>query len=247
MNKKKIIIILCLCVCVLVFGYFGYKIYLINKYDVSEHNSYPNLSSEKVIINSNLYNKDIDYAIYNKANYVVDDGFVLSSDDSLTGYGRADVYVLDYKNSDDYGASLAVSSLPDLYNAFITDGALDTFGYSLDNININELYEKYDVKNTEDLYEAWFKDYKRDVNIFTSVSDIKYNYFITNTSLATKYKALAIEGDLSGYLYLVNDNIYQATIFVDNEPYEFVFINKNNNYFDISKVKYFLSNINISE
>ena len=245
-NKKFIIIIGVVLIFLFIFMFFSYKFYLLKKYDVSTLKDFPNLSSEEIVINSNQHDTNSTYSTYQKINFIVDDNFIISQDEQLNGYGRAIVYVLNYKSTQDYDASVAISSLPDLYSSFITEGAISTFNYDLSTLDIKKMYKEHNINSTKDLYNAWFKDYNKDVNIFSKVSYIKYNYFITNTSLATKHKADTIRGDLEGYLFTVNNKIYQATIFIGNEPYEIVFINKNSNYFNIDNITEFLRNIEVS-
>ncbi|HOZ54017.1 MAG TPA: hypothetical protein PKY25_01625 [Bacilli bacterium] len=236
--KKKIILILI--VVILIASYFGYKVYILDKYktELKIQDIYKSegtniqIKTNKNIVN-NFKEEDISFIIPNGFNKALD------LEDSETLYLEPKIesdIITEYKAAFYFGKS------PSNYSNLVYLGA----GGKISTKDIKKLFKKYNINNEIDLQKYGMKVRKEKINIFSSTSRIKMEY-IFGTYMPISDKLMLIQGDIKGYLISFKDEkkqiLYVANIEYNNYIYAFWFKNGTEDYFSVEKIRQFLNNV----
>ena len=149
------------------------------------------------------------------------------------------------KDDKTFDAFFRVGSGIPIYEGLIK-GEYTTFGFTFVNINFESLFKIYNITNDYELQKYIVQNYNKEVNLFSSINEIKMNYIVkalanVTTIIGDMYQ---IDGDLKGFIYNVKDKIYEVHLFNNNEQYTLLFTNKDNEeYFNLEKVQEILTTI----
>ncbi len=244
--KKSIVLFLILIAIFLVaiVSFGGYKIYLLNKYDIDDGCKFRVLSEE---IETSFINNNDNLGSYKNAKFMLFDGFKFISDISLeNGEFAFSSFVLDFKSEENYGAIIKVGTSENLYSNLV-NSFVSTYGFDLKDIDIKRVFKDNNIDNNGDLYKAILEDCNSDISIFDSKSDMEYVYLIRNLGkLLPENDITIIDGEYDGYLITINNSNYEAHLFNGNDEYVFRFVNNSTDYFDFVKVKEFLNSVRIN-
>lgn len=249
MNKKFIILLASLFI--LILGYIGYKQFLLFNYRVYLNRDLQaklEESTKPISIKLNGYYDSTDYAEFGDVEYKkLDENFIYDEKSSIINSAYP-LYVYKHtdKDSGEVNAVFKVSKNDSMYE-LLTANDITSFGLSFKNTNKKALLEKYNISNDYDVYEYLFSNYNKNPNIFSSCDEIELNYLIKSYAniVIPNAEITLITGDLTGYLYTVNDDIvYEVHVTYDKKKYVFSFFNQNNShYFDYKYVEEFIKNI----
>jgi hypothetical protein len=245
--KKKIIIFF-ICLLVLSLGYVYYKSFLLFNFKVEindELEAKLKDSTETITIKQNVYDENNDYTEYDNVIYKKLGTDFIYSDESITNSQYPlYVYSLTNKQTNKLDAVFKVSKTDSYYELLVAD-AVTSSGFK--NIDKKALLKKYNLNNDSDVYTYIINNYDKNLSIFSSRDEIELNYLIKTfaNTVIPDANIIFITGDLSGFMYVVNDNIvYEVHIINNNKNYVFSFFNQNNsNYFNLDYVKEFINNI----
>lgn len=250
MKKKKtiiVVIIIASLIVLSVLGYFGYKFYLINKYEtIVNQTALANLNSNSKIVIMPNNGGNNDYTSYENINFVLPQGFeiISTANDNDDNNFNLEDYYLNYDNGR-YDASISVGVYPNLYNALTNN---DNSFFDLDSIkdlDTVKLLNNEEIYNNTILYEEMFEEYGEVSDVFDEAKDIKLNYLLNNlynTVIGDKNITLIDEG-LEGYMITVNNNQYEVHLLSGQNEYIFIFKNENSNYFNKAVIQDFLYNV----
>lgn len=250
-KRKKIGVLLVTLITILVITvvYFGYKFYLLQNLKLVESKEikevYTNIGATFKIETKTLEDqtkKDT----FNNITFTTPTQFILNDKEpKLEGIYKYDTYYLNYKDDKTFDAFFRVGSGIPIYEGLIK-GEYTTFGFTFVNINFESLFKIYNITNDYELQKYIVQNYNKEVNLFSSINEIKMNYIVkalanVTTIIGDMYQ---IDGDLKGFIYNVKDKIYEVHLFNNNEQYTLLFTNKDNEeYFNLEKVQEILTTI----
>ncbi len=249
MKKKQFIIIISFLI--VLFIYFGYKGYLFYYYKVDTHNQLKaalESSKETIVIKKDMNNvetNNFENIIYPK----LEDNFILKEEQMAEGYNYNSYYW--YKDDKEKPEALFRVGTYDytMYDIISTkDLDINTFGFSFKNTNDKRLLKKYKITDEISLYKYILKHYKDNVDIFSNRDDMRINYLIkTFSEVALPYsKIYMIDGNYKGYMYVINDLIYEVHLIKEHKNYVISFWNgQDKDYFNLDYIKEFLNHIMI--
>lgn len=249
MNKKFIILLAGLFV--LILGYIGYKQYLLFNYRMylnSELQTKLKESTKPILIKLNRYYDSNYYAKIDEVEYKkLDENFIYDEKSSIINSAYP-LYVYKHTDKDlgEVNAVFKVSKNDSMYE-LITANDNTSFGLFFKNTNKKALLEKYNISSDYDVFEYLFINYNKNPNIFSSRDEIELNYLIKLYAniVIPDAKITLITGDITGYIYTVNDDIvYEVHVTYDKKKYVFCFFNQNDShYFNYEYVEEFIKNI----
>ncbi len=122
-------------------------------------------------------------------------------------------------------------------------GEADTFVYMLKtdktmfgtgdkritSVNLKDMLEKNNIDNDIELFNYLAKQKYVKNNIFTSVKKMKEDYaiqFMISVIMPTMDSITLIDGDLTGYIFNLPNNMKEVSILKNDKRYCFVFMNK---------------------
>ncbi len=245
--KKKIIIFFS-CLLILILGYVCYKSFLLFNYKAeikAELEAYLINSTETITIKQSSYNESTNYSEYEDVIYKnLENNFLYSEKDSIVNSAyQLYVYSLTNKNTNELDAIFKVGKTDSYYELLAADNMTNS---SFKNINKKALLKKYNINNDRDLLEYLANNYDKNPNIFSSRDYIELNYLIKTfaNTVIPNANIILINGDLSGFIYIINNDVYEIHLTNNKYNYVFGFFNKNNsNYFNLDYVKDFINNI----
>jgi|GEM_PF-3078045 len=245
--KKKIIIFFS-CLLILILGYVCYKSFLLFNYKVEikdELQTYLKKSTETITIEQSSYNESNNYSEYEDVMYKkLENDFLYSEKDSIiNGIYHLYVYSLTNENTNKLDAVFKVGKTDSYYELLAADNATNS---SFKNINKKALLNKYNLNNDFDLLKYLVNNHDKNPSIFSSRDDIELNYLVKTFAniVIPNANIIFITGDLSGFMYIINNDVYEIHLTNNKYNYVFGFFNKNNsNYFNLNYVKDFINNI----
>lgn len=251
-NKGLIIGIIIVIVVVFIGGFFGTKIYNLNKYKIStvtndeyqEHKERLKIANTITIENKKL--NDDEYLIFNDIK-IKNDFEKFEILDNSTDEHR--MYVL--KDNDVVKASFGVGSTTESVVEILSDD-LSIYGWTEEHLSISKeerirFFEKYNIKNDVDLIKFLSTYEYKENNLFTSTNKMKENYFvkfITSFLMSLGESITLIDGDYEGYI-LNMDEIKEVSIIKNNKKYVFTFLKTD--YFTDEYIKELLNTLIIPE
>ena len=197
-KKKNILLILLMILIIILILYKIVITYILYK-DRHEEIKFPkNVSSIKV--NNNKLANTIEY---NELNIYIPKDFIRITDKAKSGL-VSDIctpYIKGLKEDKSFSSAIVIcKDVHNLYNTFYNE-------YNIKNtiipyLNMEALFEKYNIYNTIDLIKFYEKNKDFKQNIFTRSDDIKINYlarsYIVN-SLVDYDDFYYLKGELNGY------------------------------------------------
>lgn len=158
-----------------------------------------------------------------------------------------------YDENNNLKASFWIGITDSYVNLFKTDTTLfGTEDKRINNTNLTNFLDKNNIKNDIDLFKYLEKNKNVKNNIFTSVKEMKENYllqFMVSVAIPRIENITLIDGDYQGYIFNMkseNDNvssIREARILFNDKVYTFLFLNKNNEYFNNDYIQNILNTI----
>ncbi len=208
-KKKKTIIILLICLIIFLIlykafiTYFYYRDVRYKFEDTGEYEDiiFPDKNVSSIETNNNKLANTI---VYDEINLYIPDDFKLITDKSKSNL-VSDIctpYIKGLKGDKSFGSAIIVCKDGyNLYNQFYNE-------YNIKNtiipyMNMESLFEKYDIHNIVDLIKFYEKNKNFKQNIFTSSNDIKINYLArtyTRNTLTNYDYFYYLEGELNGYM-----------------------------------------------
>lgn len=251
-NKGLIIGIIIVIVVVFIGGFFGTKIYNLNKYKIStvtndeyqEHKERLKIANTITIENKKL--NDDEYLIFNDIK-IKNDFEKFEILDNSTDEHR--MYVL--KDNDVVKASFGFGSTTESLVEILGD-YFSIYGWTEEHLSISKeerirFFEKYNIKNDVDLIKFLSTYEYKENNLFTSTNKMKENYFvkfITSFLMSLGESITLIDGDYEGYI-LNMDEIKEVSIIKNNKKYVFTFLKTD--YFTDEYIKELLNTLIIPE
>lgn len=258
--KKKVVKTILFSLFAIIILYLGYKTILLFNYRVDVQEKGEQLIKKleqsgkiiKIQKNENLNEEDL--VEYKNLFYMkFEDGFVLNENKSEDkGFESYETYHLNKEDTNDLIAEFKIGKTNyNLYDIFASNDIF-VYGTNLKNIDRKNLLESYDLKDSYDIMKYIINNYNKKVNIFSSSKDIKMNYFMkTFAYLAIpSAKIYLIDGDYKGYIFVMNDeNFYEVYLFNGLDNYFINFSNEaeNEKYFNLVKVRDFISNVKFGD
>ncbi len=252
MKKKLWIIIVAILLLVLVGGYFGYKIYYVNYYDLSHINDFENSKDNFVIKDETITIKtttlpEEEYLVFK--NMKIRNDFknweVFSSSDDMTIKPTEDF--IWYKLNDT--GAIAMAKGDTIMQTYGTGEMLSSDERVNQSSVLTEFYEENNITNDIELFKFLDKTKNDKNSIFDSVKDIKKFYDIhslVRVQYAVIYGVTLINGDYEGYC--VNHNfesssadIIECNILKDNKRYTLTF--NDSTYFTNEMIKDLLNTL----
>lgn len=247
-SKKIIILVIAILGILFILGasFIGYKLYIVNKYDTNINQSVlANLRSDNEINIITKTNIDDVYTNYENLNFVLPADFKIVDNSSDEDIFKTDRYYLNYKSDKEYDALISVSKYYNIYDAIVND-EMTVFGDTeFASSNYSKVLEREEIYNNQELFDEVFDDYGEKTNIFDSTDEIKLNYLssVIYNTLIGDYNIKVIDGSLDGYMYNVNNKIYEVHLLKGNESYQISFQNSKENYFNEVIIRDFLTKI----
>ena len=105
----------------------------------------------------------------------------------------------------------------------------NNFSKTFDNINRKEILKKHNINNDIDLIKYLSNRKILKPNIFTSVKQMKDDYFfnyLIMLEFPKVYQIKLIEGIYNGYILDCGDGVFEVNVIKDNKTYYFVFMGK---------------------
>jgi len=249
---KKILFFLILLIISSIVIYFSCKGYLLYTYKVDTLNNLKEKiksSGKKITIikntNKAAENMTFENIIYPKLKDRCD---LKEDSNNLVGYNYSTCCLYDSNNKNTCKAIFKVGTYAYTMYKVVTMNNPEnpTFGFAFKGTNDEKLLNNYGIKNNVDLFEYIFDHYNNDINIFTKRDDMRILYLVkifANTIIPVS-NIFIIDGDYSGYMYIVNNNYYEVNLIYNEKTYIFAFKNdKNREYFNLENIKEFISNV----
>ena len=241
-NKKKklIITIVIAVIIVLITLFISYKVFILNKYDVSKLNLD---NYDKFLEGYKNQNKlTVDHVTLNESEYLT---YLNIKVKNIYGPSVETDYTNGLTPTVIYRQKDATGNVIDSFTVTITDTYLEIFSSnekqfitSIDEegestpleADIDDYLEENNIKNDQDLFK--FLSETRDFvpNIFTSTKKIKEHYGLQLVASITMPKVDSItflSGEYQGYIFNIN-NYKQITIEKNDEQYTFLLKDKTN-------------------
>ena len=247
-SKKILIVVIAILGVLFILGasFVGYKLYVVNKYDANINQSaLANLRADNEINIITKTNIDDVYTSYENLNFVLPDGFKIVDNSIEEDTFKTDRYYLNYSSDKEYDALISVSSYYNIYNAIVND-EMTVFGDAqFASSDYSKVLEREEIYNNQELFDEVIDEYGEKVNIFDSSDEIKLNYLssVIYNTLIGDYNIKVIDRALDGYMYNVNNTIYEVHLLKGNESYQISFQNGKENYFNEVVVRDFLTKI----
>lgn len=231
-NKKELIVgITIVLIVVLIGGFFGAKLYYLNKYNISRIKTEEYQESKErlqikntIMIENNKLNAE-EYLIFNDIK-IKNDFEKFEILESSTDEHR--MYAL--KENDQVIASFWFGATTEsLVDILINDFTI--YGWTQEHLNVSkeerrEFFKKYNIKNDVDLIKFLSAYESKENNLFTSISKMKENYFvkfIISFLMSLGESVTLIDGDYEGYILNMYEN-KEAYIIKNNKKYVFTFL-----------------------
>lgn len=254
MGKRKkvgVLLVTLITILIITITYFGYKFYLIESVKITETNeiteTYKNIGATFNIEKSVLFDKS-KQSSFEGINFIKSDNFIKSEVPSPSELIKYDTYYLNYKNDQTFDAFIRIGEGLEIYQALITNN-YNTFGFTFNNIDFKTLFKVYNINNDYELQKYIIENYNKDVNLFSSINEIKMHYGIKTIANVTTIigKIYQIDGDLKGILYNSINGIYEVHLYNNNKQYFLMFFNKDVQFFNLENIQEFLKNISFEE
>lgn len=251
-NKGLIFGIIIVVVVVFIGGFFGTKMYYLNKYKISritteeyqEHKERLKIANKITIKNKNL--NDDEYLIFNDIR-IKNDFEKFEILDSSTDEHR--MYAL--KENDKVVASFWFGATTDsLVDILKSD--FELYGWTQEHLSLSKeerirFFEKYNIENDVDLIKFLSAYEYKENNLFTRTNKMKENYFvkfITSFLMSLGESVTLIDGDYEGYILNMYEN-KEAYIIKNNKKYVFTFLKTD--YFTDEYIKELLNTLIIKD
>lgn len=218
------------------FGYQGYHFYVYNPrtsvsdYEELKHNFKIGNSVvvHHVSLNENEYRSFQEIKIKD-----IVSGFVIQ-DQSFT----KETYVL-YNDKNKVEKSISMS-VGDSYVKRIEANQLGEDKY-FKALHKKEILKKYNIKTDMELWDQVQEMKEKTSTIFTSVTDMKEQYFFQYllVELPVIEKVIPIRGDLNGYIFYCSDRMKEIDILDGDKRYSFLFIGD----YQMQEIEEFLNTI----
>ncbi len=253
LDKIKIIIITLF---VLVSSYIGLKSFYLSYYDIKSIDNFQTISDQlknfdTITLTNNPLNEE-EYLTFQNMKIKNDFKNFIQINDNITN----DTLKLSLR-SDDLSSSITTDSFMmgkgETYIKYLKSNPL-LFSNDYENskkfinTNLTKFLDKNNIKNDYDLFNYLINKDNFNNNIFTSLTDIQDKYalaYLTSIIIPKIEKITYLKGDYNGYLFKINQNLYEVSIQTDNDTrYIFTFIGSN--YFNKNKIKELIQTIVIS-
>lgn len=251
-NKKLLIGIIIVVVVIFIGGFFGTKIYYLNKYKIlrvtneeyQEHKEKLKIAKTITIKNKNL--SEDEYLIFNDIK-IKNDFEKFEILDSSTDEHRMYALKEDNKVIASFWFGATADSLID-----ILSNDFELYGWTPEHLNVSKkerinFFEKYNIENDVDLIKFLSTYEYKENNLLTSTNKMKENYFvkfITSFLISLGESVTLIDGDYKGYILNMQEN-REAYIIKNNKKYVFTFLKTD--YFTEDYIKELLNTIIIED
>lgn len=201
-----------------------YKYYNFYKYDINKYTSYYNelqktFNIDKTItIKKEILNQDQ----YKKVNDVAFKDFLTNYKQDETKKER---YIL-YNEKNEILKSFTISK-DETYINKLNNVGNETFK----SLNKSDILEKYNITNDIELLKQIEATKDKNINFFTNIKEMKEQYFFKYLiiDILPKVESITlIDGDLTGYIFNITDEMKEIRIIKENNQFIFLFTGKYN-------------------
>lgn len=218
-NKGLIWGIIIIVIVLIIGGFFGYKLYNLAKYHVNfDKKEYQEIIA-RLQIDKTI---NIKHETLKDSNYIIHDNMKIRNDFKDFEIIHSDEDSVFYQNEEENATII----LTGLIESKVEELRKDQ-NFNLNEKEINEYFKKYDIENDADLIKFISSQKFKNNNIFTSVKNIKDNYFthfITYLHMSVGDSITLITGDYEGYILNMADT-KAVYIIKDNKTYSLTFNN----------------------
>ena len=98
-------------------------------------------------------------------------------------------------------------------------------------LNKNDILEKYNITNDIELLKQIEERKDKNINFFTNIKEMKEQYFFKYLiiDILPKVESITlIDGDLTGYIFNITDEMKEIRIIKENNQFIFLFTGKYN-------------------
>lgn len=232
---KRIFAIVSIVIILIVIGYFSYKTYILNKYNVTNlGNSYQEIikslnKKESVTINNQQLSEE-EYTIFKNIKFKkMVEGYTKEEIDSTNPF-------MQYKNEIEKKL-ISIGTMESFVSLFTKDG-ITIFGTidadeeipkNVENSKKRKDYlEKRNITNDIQLLAFLKTDYEKKASIFDSINDIKAKYelhYLASVTIPRIKSITEITGDYTGYILNVNNKVQEVDLIKNNKKYVITFSN----------------------
>lgn len=249
---KKVIVIVSVILVLVIGGYLGYKLYILNKHDLSNlGDSYPKIlekinNKNKVTINNQKLSEE-EYTNFQNIKFKnVVEGYIKEEIDSTYP-------IMQYKNEEEKKL-ISISTMENFVSSFTKSGITilgtmdsnEEIPKDIENPEKRKSYlEKNNITNDLKLLEFLEKDYKKKVSLLDSINDIKGKYelhYLVSLAIPKVKSITEVTGDYTGYILNINDKVQEADLLINDKKYIVTF----NNFTD-EEIYDFISSIEIEK
>ncbi len=235
--------------------YFLHKCFLAYYFYIDDN---PQLTKEAFPYNVEIKNIEVNNngkansKVLNNLNIYIPEGFELITDKAKFSLvsDECNLYIKNFVDEDNYGSFMTVCN--SRWNIKNLD-YLDIRSTTLPWLDINSLFDKYNINNTIDLVRFYEKNRDFKQNLFAKSDDIKINYIArvyTERVISASDNFYYLENDLNGYFdeYFLGDKYHNNAYLSFNDEYNedlygISFWNSNDDYFNHDTVIEILSSI----
>lgn len=237
---KNIFKIVLSIIIVFILGYFIYKGIILFRYDIDSFET-ESLESfieayEEKSIKKIIHDEAEEYIQY--GNIKIENKFNNFVKDELSSNNLLDVDIYKLEENGRFKAAFYIGQTMSYYDIFIDkdkefyNGSNNTKLRDISGIDIKKVFDDNNIIDDVTLFNYLLKYEDRDINIFTSVKEIKEYYtvmLIANVVFPEIDDFILYEGEYLGYALNIDDDWYEVHLIHDDKCYILTF--SGNNYF----------------
>lgn len=217
--KYAVIAILIILISGLSYKYYNFYKYDINKYTSDYNELQKTFNIDKTItIKKEILNQDQ----YKKVNDVAFKDFLTNYKQDETKKER---YIL-YNEKNEILKSFTISK-DETYINKLNNVGNETFK----SLNKSDILGKYNITNDIELLKQIEATKDKNINFFTNIKEMKEQYFFKYLiiDILPKVESITlIDGDLTGYIFNITDEMKEIRIIKENNQFIFLFTGKYN-------------------
>lgn len=224
-KKNKIIIVIIFILIVLYFLYKGLNLLIYSSFGYND-------SDFETLNNGFKITGSIKVAHKDAINYLNFDNVKVRNDfENFKNIESQNEATINLLFESEQGNKVFIYGVTDQKTSMYKKSDIDynNFSKTFDNINRKEILKKHNINNDIDLIKYLSNRKILKPNIFTSVKQMKDDYFfnyLIMLEFPKVYQIKLIEGIYNGYILDCGDGVFEVNVIKDNKTYYFVFMGK---------------------